>query len=273
LEGGRKYLGKDTIEVSSTYLRGRLKDDNGQLIAVKPEVMEAVKTTYTRRIVPLFGEYSMTGKMLKKGVINFIDFRENPTGVRNWLIAYGEKNGKFVYEHFRDKNGKSGKRTVGYIPTNPEKHVIIIMDHLRKLIPERGFLMKQTVDKMVEYFVEFRNWCAWTIIAIIHLNRAMTDPARLKIYGDMLYPNGDDVKDTGNFSEECDHLFTMFNPNDERYNLQKHFGKVIKDRHNNELYPNMRTLHLVESRHVYFPQHFRVNMFGNIKKFEKLDIQ
>lgn len=67
-------------------------------------------------------------------------------------------------------------------------------------------------------------------------------------------------------------MFTMFNPNDERYKLKKHFGVDIKDGNGNELYPRMRTLHLVENRYGDSPLHFRVNMQGNIKNFEKLEI-
>ena len=75
-----------------------------------------------------------------------------------------------------------------------------------------------------------------------------------------------------NLAEDADYLFTLFNPNDERYKLQKHFGLAIKDSKNNPIYPSMRTIHLVESRHCEAPQHFRVNMFGNIKKFESLTL-
>ena len=75
-----------------------------------------------------------------------------------------------------------------------------------------------------------------------------------------------------NLAEDCDYLFTLFNPNDERYNLSKHFGKKIKADNGDILYPNLRTVHLVESRHCMFPQHFRVNMEGNIKNFTKLEI-
>jgi hypothetical protein len=270
LDGNQRYLGLDVVPMSSKYLRGRLRADDGTLILVKSVILEAVKTVYITRIIPIFGEYSIEGTLLKKGSITFIDFRENPTGVRNWLMKYGDDNGRWIYHHFVNKEGKQDRKPMGWIPRDEAKQTVIVMDHLRKLVTERGWQTKQTVDKMIEYFVEFRNWCNWTIIPIIHLNRSLTNSDRLKMSGDMLYPNGDDIKDTGNFSEECDHLFTMFNPNDERYNLSKHFGLKIKDKDNNLLYPNMRSVHLVESRHVVFPQHFRVNMFGNIKTFEKI---
>lgn len=60
----------------------------------------------------------------------------------------------------------------------------------------------------------------------------------------------------------------MFNPNDQRYNLTSHFGIPLKDTRNNPYYPNLRTLHLVESRHCEFPQHFGLNMYGGYKNFE-----
>lgn len=68
-------------------------------------------------------------------------------------------------------------------------------------------------------------------------------------------------------------MFTIFNPNDDRYNLTKHFGKMIKDRANNLLYPYMRSIHLVESRNTIYPKHFRVDMLGGIKKFKQLIIK
>lgn len=71
-----------------------------------------------------------------------------------------------------------------------------------------------------------------------------------------------------NLAEDADYVFTMFNPNDQRYGLEKHFGTQIRDSKGNEIYPNMRTIHLVESRHCEFPQHFSVNMYGGYKNFE-----
>ena len=76
-----------------------------------------------------------------------------------------------------------------------------------------------------------------------------------------------------NLAEDADYVFTLFNPNDERYKLQKHFGLAIKDSKNNPIYPSMRTIHLVESRHCVFPQHFRANMYGNLKSFKQINIK
>lgn len=272
LPDGVTIDGKNEIELSSTYLRGRAQDDNGNPVLVNENIKKMIIICYKRRIIPLFGEYDSNGKQLKEGVIKFYPQRETPTGVRNILMAYAEKQGKFIYSEYKDINGSKMKKIIGYKLHNPDKFTIIVTDHLRKLVIEKGFQMKQNVDKYVEYSVELRNWCEFTFVHIIHLNR-WTDTQRLKFSDDLLYPTGDDFKDTGNLSEEADYVFTMMNPNDGRYNLTKHFGEIIKDKDNNEFYPDMRTIHLVDSRHVRFPRHFRVNMSGGIKKFEILNLK
>lgn len=272
LEEGVTHKGQKTVELSSNYLKGQLIDDNNNIIKVKPSVFEALKIVYETRIIPLFGQYDIEGNLMKPGLITFLEQKDNPTGIRNYLIDYAKRNGTIIYTKFKGGDGKIHQKIQCYKPNNPDKFVFIITDHLRKLVSERGFTLKQTVDKFSEYSVEMKNIFKFTFIHIIHLNRSMTDVQRIKYQDDGLYPNSDDIKETGNLAEDCDFLFTMFNPNDDRFNLSKHFGKLIKDAHNNYLYPNMRTIHLVESRHTFYPQHFRVNMYGAIKKFKQLKI-
>lgn len=272
LDEGITREGESEIEISSGYLMGRLQDDDGNQIKVKESIEKVLKKVYEDRIIPLFGEYDSLGRKVNKGKIRFIENRNNPTGIYKDIMSYAAENGEFIHDEYKTSDGKSGKRIVGYKPKNPNKYVIIIIDHLRKILLERGFTLKQAVDKTIEYSVELRNLCGFSFLHIIHLNRNMTDTNRIKYSGDLLYPNSDDIKDSGNLSEEADFMFTMFNPNDERYKLRKHFGLDIKDANGNEFYPRMRTLHLVENRYGDSPLHFRVNMQGNIKNFEKLEI-
>lgn len=259
---------KNIIELSPNYLRGRMLDDDGNVIKVKPEIIEALKVVYENRIIPMFGEYASNGSQVTPGKINFIEQKDNPTGIYKFLKDHASKEGTFI------KSGHGEfQRIVGYRPRNPNKYTIIIIDHLRKLIPERGWQMKQTVDKMLEYQVEIRNWCNYSFVPIIHTNRNISSVDRIKYSGQDLYPTSEDIKDSGNLAEDADYVFTLFNPNDTRYNLKEHFGLKIKDTKNNEFYPNLRTIHLVESRHCDFPKHFKVNMFGNYKSFNTINIK
>lgn len=258
-------------EISARYLQSKMKDEDEELILLKDEHLVILKQIYEERIIPLFGEFNRAGHKIKPGLIkDFLEERENPTGIRNYLLKYATDNGKFIYENYKDKTGAEKRRRIGYKANNPNKYVIIITDHIRKLKGERGFTTKQNIDKFIEYQVEFRNWCGWTFVDICHLNRGMADVQRMKFSKDTLYPTGEDFKDTGNLSEEADIIYTMMNPNDEKYQLQSHFNLDLRDGPGNLLYPNYRSLHLVESRDTECPVHYQLNMFGNINTFKSI---
>jgi hypothetical protein len=272
LPEGVTWKGGKTIPLESGYLMGQVQDDNGEIIKVSDEIYQRIKVVYSTRIIPLFGEYSADGVQIKAGMIIFIENKENPTGIRNKLIAHAKTQGSFIYEDSVGSGGKVFSRMIGYKAKDPTKLTLIVTDHLRKLVLERGFNLKQTIDKFAEYATELRNTCGYSFVHIIHLNRNMSDVKRMMYQDDRLFPTADDIKETGNLSEESNYIFTMFNPNDDKYNLKKHFSLALKDIKNNLLYPNIRTIHLVESRHCSYPQHFRVDMIGATKQFKQLKI-
>lgn len=262
-------------QMSQRYLEGKLTDENDldeagnpKVIKLLPEHLQMLKEIYTRRIIPLFGEYDTHGTKIRDGYIDFIEERENPTGLRNYIFKYANENGKFVTQKYNTLNEQgqtvTRERISGYNPNNSSLYTIIITDHVRKLKKERGFTMKENIDKWIEYQVELRNWCSFTFVDVVHLNRSLASIDRIKYLSEFLYPTGDDVKDTGNISEEADYLLTMFNPQDEKYGIKRHFKLDL------EGYPNYRSIHLVESRDTECPAHLQVNMFGNINTFQSI---
>ncbi len=253
-----------TYPISPDLLRGRVYDENKKLVKVPIELENKIKIIYKNYLIKYVGEYNKEGLKISEGIINIIEISDNPTGIYNSILREAEKYGTFI----KKKYGES-ERIIGYKPNNPNEYRIVVLDHVRKVYKERDFSRKEIVDKLSEYFVILRNLLKWTFIGIVHLNRNLNDTTRFTQFGDLLHPDSDMVKESGNLAEDCNYLITMFNPNDERYNLSKHFGLVIKDGAKNILYPYLRTLHLVESRHTIYPQHFRVNMLGNIKHFKK----
>jgi len=257
----------ETYLLSSRYLLGKLQDREGEVIPLTEEHKTILEDIYTNRIIPLFGEYNSKGIKLKEGVIQFMEDRDNPTGMRNTILEYARKNGEFTFQEYEaTEDGKKVKknRLLGYVHKDKQKRTIIITDHIRKLKRERGYSMKENMDKWIEYSVELRNFCHYTFVHIVHLNRSISNIERLKFNGEYIYPTGEDVKDSGNLSEECDYLFTLFNPTDEKYGLTTHFGHQLHE------YPNYRSIHLVESRDTECPQHLAVQMYGNIKHFKTL---
>ena len=253
--------------LSSRYLLGKLQDYQGELIPMSKEHEEILKQIYQNRIIPLFGEYDIRGQQIKEGVIQFMEDRDNPTGMRNTILEYAKSNGEFTYQEYEiveDGKKVKKKKLLGYNSHNYKKRTIIVTDHIRKLKRERGYSIKENMDKWIEYTVELRNFCHFTFVHIVHLNRSISNIERLKFNGEYIYPTGEDVKDSGNLSEECDYLLTLFNPTDEKYGLSRHFGYTLSE------YPNYRSIHLVESRDTECPQHLGVQMYGNVKHFKTI---
>lgn len=263
-----------TYPMSQDYLMGKLmhyfpNKKDFEYVPLQADHEEKLKEIYLKRIVPIFGHYNSNG--IKEGtgkIIDFIEELENPTGIRNYLMRYAENNGTFNREpYFITEEGKKVQkfRIVSYTPKNPDKFVIIIVDHVRKLRHERGFNKKDNIDKWLEYTTWFRNICGWTFVNICHANRNVANIDRLRYAGEFIFPTADDVKDTGNLAEESTMLITMFNPNDEKYNLTKHFGVELAN------YPNYRSIHIAESRYTSCPLHIQTNMIGGINVFTPLN--
>ena len=190
--------GKTFICISSAYLRGRLQDDNDKIVKIDSLILTALKNVYEKRIIPLFGEYSDKGILLKEGLIDFIEQKENPTGLRNKMLDKAKDRGQLIYQEYIDKLGNKGKKLVGYVANNPNITHIVVTDTIRKIPRERGFSLKETIDKYLEYTTEIRNLIKFTFIHIVHLNRNMGDVHRMKMLGDMLYPVPEDIKDFKN---------------------------------------------------------------------------
>lgn len=271
----RGFTYKDKkYRICSNYLLGRLKDkETGELIKVSTEHKEMLKTIYNDYLVKIFGEYNSSGRLLKKGKVSFYEKRETPTGIAKIIREYAKQNGTLIYGATKVKNdqGQTVEKNgvIAYKPNNPDKHHIIIIDHLRKLKHERGMDERLTINKMLEYEVELRNLCKFTFVNIIHLNRSIGSVDRMKFAEDSIYPTGDDFKSSGNISEESDYVITLFNPRDEKFKLEKHFGVDITK------YPNYRSIHLVESRDTDCPFHIggiidaEANMFNELPKPKK----
>ena len=268
-EYGFKHNGKD-YEISPRYLKGRLKDpdakedDEIQIIQIKPKHKEMLEDIYTEYIIPFFGEYDDNRNKIKDGYINVIEERTNPTGMQTECWEWAKQTGEIIRAPYIDDMGLKKHRVTGYIPNDPNAFTIIVTDHVRKIKPESKMFLKGTVDKWSDYCVQMRNLFGYTFIHIVHLNRNLSSIDRIKFNKETLHPTGEDVKDTGNLSEDCNYLLTMFNPADEKYQLVRHFGNNVK------AIPGYRSLHLVDSRDTECPSHCFLQMNGAIKYFQEI---
>lgn len=261
LDGQTKF-GKNTIPLSPDFLRGYILDDNNEPILVDSLLKEKIKEAYYRRIVPLFGEFDSEGRRISEGLIDFIENKKEPDKIQKDIIEMAKKEGKAL---------KRGNNIYSF-SFNSDSYYIVIIDHVRKISQPVGMSLKQTVDRFASNLVELRKLLkSWIFVPVVHTNRDVASTYNMQYMKGDLYPNEEHIKDTGNLSEDTNYLFTVFNPNDDKYALQSHFGLPIRDSRKNPLYPEMRTIHLVSSRHCPYPRHYRVMLKGNLKKFKKFN--
>lgn len=250
------------IEIDDNYILGKQQKSDGTRIIVTPEHEQKIIEVYEKRIIPLFGEYTSGGKKIKEGKIDFIEDRINPTGIRNYIVNYAKENGEFLYEDYiTEEEGKKVKkqRLIGYNETNEDLNTIVILDHIRAMSRERGFNMKENIDKMSEYHVWLRNMFKFSFIFISHINRGITDIDRLKFMGDKLFPSAESFKDSGNLPEDVSHVLTIFNPLDDKYNLSTHFGRDLSPY---KMTNDFRSVHLTDSRFAPCPLHLGTTFKG-----------
>jgi hypothetical protein len=179
--------------------------------------------------------------------VDIIDGTENPTGVWKQIKSYGMSNGiaissndieikvngstvKGFTDEYYDTTRDGEKKyyeilnipNVGevkvykfsrmYIPNHPNHYVFVVVDHLGKLVAERGFNAKETIDKMSEYLSEARDWFSFSPIAISQFNRAIGDINRMKVFKNDLAPQLEDFEGSARSQHDADLVLGLFNP-------------------------------------------------------------
>lgn len=134
----------DGIRISPTDLKSTDKDK-----PVSVEVLKLLNSDKYKRILDYYEE-----------VVTFHN-SDNPTGIYRTVMNYAKNNGtihKKPYK-YRDELGEEqeGQKFDYYTPNNPNEYVMIIIDHISICNIERGFSLRETINKLSEYLIMFRN--------------------------------------------------------------------------------------------------------------------
>lgn len=105
------------------------------------------------------GEYSNLLDFFEKCVV--FSSTRNATGMYKEVRKYVEENGTTYTKKVKIKDDFGGTKEIEafdyYIPNDPDEYVLVIYDHLSLTQPENGLTLKQSMDKVSEYFVILRN--------------------------------------------------------------------------------------------------------------------
>jgi len=154
-----------------------------------------VNKIYDKYLLPMFGEYNSHGEVTTPGRIDFIQDRNNPEGIRKYLLSYANQNGKFTTTKYKDNEGNIRERIIGYEENDPNLYTIIIVDHVGLIRLQSGMSKKENIDKLSSHFVWFRNICSFSPIIVSQFNRDLGKTDRMKFSGEELQPTLEDFKD------------------------------------------------------------------------------
>lgn len=198
------------IRISPSDLRSTNNDK-----PVNKEVLDILQTEEYQSIIKFFEEK-----------ITFSS-QTNPTGIYKECKEFAENNGivhrKTVkYKNEQGETVESNKGFDYYEQNNPKQYRIIFVDHLGLVSVEKGMDLRQSMNKMSEYFVELRNRYNYTPI-IIHQQAMFESLDAYKM--DKLEPQISNLGDAKAVARDLDLCIGVFSPY--KYNLQNYKGYDI----------------------------------------------
>lgn len=189
-------LSKGRYQVSSDEL---LSSGN---VPVPQEVLDIMDRKDFNSIIDFFENHT------------FFSDSSNPTGVYNECREYAESHGTVhtVKKKYKDEFGNI-QETDGfdwYSPDDPDEYRIIIVDHVSLLSQERGFTLKQTIDKLGEYCIILRDRYNFSPVLIQQQNTDQESMDAFKM--NKLRPTVAGLADSKYTARNCNLFIGLFSP-------------------------------------------------------------
>lgn len=163
---------EDVLERFMCFLLYKMS--NGKIIVDRTSLKSSNNVAISQEILDTLnsGEYKKILDFFEETVI--FSSSSNATGVWKEMIRYAEDHGTTHKKQVQIKDEFGVSREIEifdhYEPDDPNEYKIIFYDHLGLISTERGFTLKQSMDKLGEYFVKLRNMYNFTICCIQQQN-------------------------------------------------------------------------------------------------------
>lgn len=105
----------------------------------------------------------------------------------------------------------TGKDHTGYIPNNPDKIHLTIVDHMGLLTTTSGRKKKDEIDRASQMAVSIRNRTGMSFLMIMQSNRSVASIERKK--SAFIEPMVEDIKESGCPSEDAEIILAVYSPN------------------------------------------------------------
>lgn len=157
----------------------------------------------------VFSEIPEVERIFNK--INWIWQPLNPTGCYKYWWEFMKTRGTFKTEPYVDENDKPQERIVSFELNDPTEYNIVVMDHVSLAKLERGFSLKQNLDKLSELTVSCRNMFKMTFLYLQQFNNQLSSIDRMKFKGADISPQQTDFRDSGNLYIDSDIALGLMN--------------------------------------------------------------
>lgn len=200
-------LSEGKIEVSPTDLMSSNNDK-----PLSDEALEMMNSEEFINIMNYFEECSI-----------FSD-SQNPTGIWLECKSYAENNGTTHYKakKYKDEFGVE-KETQGfdyYEPNDSEEYRILYIDHLSLTSQERGYTLKQAMDKVGEYCILLRDRYFFSPVIIQQQNTDNESIDAIKM--NKLRPTTAGLADSKYSARNCNVFLGLFSPI--KFDLNSYYG-------------------------------------------------
>ncbi len=185
------------------------------------------------RVSPLELQSVHSGKVLDKNILNLLnsieyrsilDFFEdhvyfisehNPTGCWKTINDYAKEAGiihkkEIIIENKETKIKQKVEAFDYYEAKDPEEYVIILWDHQSLTGIERGLSLKESIDKLSEYFMVFRNRYNYIPVMIAQQNSETLSLDAFK--ANKIRPTLAGIADSKNVGKDCSLMLGITNP-------------------------------------------------------------
>ena len=183
--------------------------------------------------------------------LTIYDKNLSPNALYVNMKKYSEEHGTWT-EH---------ENTKVYKPFREDETVVVILDHIFLIRPGQGQSAKEAVDAASAYLISFRNKCSYSPVVLQQLNRNASGMDRRK--AEMQEPELQDLKGSGNTSEDCDLAIALFAPFREK--MSSHKGYKI-----DRLRDAYRAAIVLKNRYGEVDKILPMNFFGKVGLFRQL---
>jgi len=201
-------------------------------IRIDPKDLRSTKADkpLPQQILEILGtdEYQDFFEFFEKNVV-FIDQIRNPFGIYNFVRDYASTHGTQHKKRvdFTDNNtGEVKKHEIDdyYEPDDPDEYVMVIVDHMALLTPEKGMTTRDAmIELSAKYFIKMRNKFKYIPVAVIQQAAMQESNENKKL--NKLRPTLDGFGDAKVISRDGDLILGLFAPY--RHEIPEYMGYNI----------------------------------------------